>query len=199
MTTLADIRSRIRADLHDTDPGNERWSDSQLDRHIERALRDLSAAVPREESIQLATTPGSRDLSLSALAGLIAIEAVEYPVDAFPPNYVRFSRWDDTLTLLTDEEPAGADARLFYTAAHSLDASGTTLPAHLEDVLATGAAGYAALEQAMATTDTLNTGGATAPANFSALGRAWLTAFRQLLAQHGRTNRVRQQRLYRPA
>ena len=39
MTTLPDIRDRIRKDLHDT--SEERWTDAQLDRHIERALRDL--------------------------------------------------------------------------------------------------------------------------------------------------------------
>jgi len=199
MTTLADIRSRVRIDLQDTDPANERWGDGQLDRHIERALRDLSAAIPREDTAQLATTPGSRDLPLSSLTGLIDIEAVEYPIDAFPPAYVRFSRWDDTLTLLTEEEPTGADARIFYTAAHALDGSSSTLASYLEDILATGAAGYAALEQAIATIDVLSTGGPGTPANFGAMGRAWLTAFQQLLAQHSRSNRVRSQRLYRPA
>ena len=199
MTTLTDIRDRVRQDLDDTDTGNERWSDSQLNRHIERALRDLSLAIPREETAVIATTAGSRDISLAGIAGLMTVEAVEFPVDMFPATYARFSRWDDMLTLLCWDEPDGSEARIFYTASHTLDGSGSTLPAHLEDVVATGASGYAALERSIATTDALNTGGSETPANFGALGRAWLTAFQQLLSQHARERRVRNRRLYRPA
>ena len=36
MTTLSDIPSRVRKDLRDIDASDERWADSQLDRHIDR-------------------------------------------------------------------------------------------------------------------------------------------------------------------
>lgn len=199
MTTLADIRTRVRKDLHDTDAAAYRWPDTQLDRHIEHALRDLSLASPREVSATITTTPGDRDLDISGLAGLVEIEAVEYPAGRFPPAYVQVSRWDETLTLLIEAEPDGSDARIHYTAVHELDADSSTLPAHLEDILATGAGGYAATEWAGHATDRLNTGGNEVAERYAAWGRAALTAFRQLLREHGRKNAVRARRLYTPA
>lgn len=195
MTTLADIRSRVRKDLHDTDAATYRWTDSQLDRHVDRALNDLSLAVPVEKTATVATTNGSRDLSLSALGGLIAVEAVEYPPGEFPAAYAAFGRWAETLTIHVEPVPSGGNAKLYYTARHTLDGSGSTVPAHLEDLLATGAAGYAALDLSSFTTDRVTTAPDVAE-RYAAWGRAWLSAFRELLRQHGRANRVRARRLY---
>lgn len=196
MTTLSDIRTRLRIDLGD--PASDRWDDDALDRPIAHALSELSAAAPRELTATLATTPGSRELSLTSIGGLIEVEAVEYPVDRFPPCYVRFATWEGTLTLHTATAPEGGDARLSCTVAHTLDDDGTTLPSLLEDVLLTGAAAYAALELSSATIERLNLNGAT-PEAYAALARARLTAFRQLLHLHGRKNRVRTRTLYAPA
>lgn len=197
MTTISDIRDRLRIDLHD--PAGDRWDDDAIDRHILHALRDIDAAIPREASSDIPTTAGSRDISLSGLAGLVAVEAIEYPVDHYPRSDVPFSAWDGGLTLHIPSLPAGGDARVYYTATHELDEMGTSLPAHLEDVLATGAAAYAALEQATATIDTLNTGGSGVSAEFADRGRAWMSAFRELLHHHSRRNRLRSRRLYMPA
>lgn len=196
MTTLADVRARIRKDLHD--PSSERWTDSQLDRHIERALNELSIAIPREATADIATTPGSRDISIASLTALVDVEAVEYPAGQFPPAYIGFSRWDDDLSLHLDSEPDGDDATVRYTAHHTLDGSGATLPPLLEDVLAMGAGGYAALELANFGIDRLNVGGGKTVEEYSAWGRAALTAFRQLLRDHARRNAVRPRRLYLP-
>lgn len=198
MTTLSDIRTRVRLDLRDSDSSSERWSDDQLDRHIGRALHDMDRHVPRETLATIATTPGSRDIDLSSLTGLIEVEAAEYPVDQYPPSYVQFSRWDQALTLLVDPVPDGDDVRLSYTAVHVLDGSGSTVPGHLEELLAIGAAGYAALELASFNTNAL-TLDARAAEEYSRQGRAWLTAFQQLLRHHARSNAVRNRRLYRPA
>ena len=97
MTTLVTFRERLRIDLRD--PESLTWADTTLDRHIERALRDLSNAIPREAVAELATTAGSRELDIASLAGLVEVEALEYPAGNFPPEFVRFSRWEDTLTL----------------------------------------------------------------------------------------------------
>ena len=198
MTTLSDIRTRVRTDLRDTEPSTQRWTDSQLDRHIERALHDIDRFVPREATATVATSAGSRDISLAAVSGLIDVDAVEFPVGEYPPCYVQFSRWDDTLTLLIDRVPAGEDLKLYHTAGHVLDGSGSTVPEHLEELLAIGAAGYAALELASYDIEQLNLNPATV-AEYSRQGRAWLTAFQQLLHHHGRNNAVRSRRLYRPA
>lgn len=198
MTTIADIRARIRKDLHDTDASSYHWPDSQLDRHIERALDELSLAIPQEKTLSLATTAGSRELSLGSVEGLIDIETVEFPIGGFPPTYVDFSRWSDTLTLNLEEAPSGETAAIFYTARQTLDDDGTSLPGSLEDLLCMGAAAYAALEQSVFTIDRLNTGEQVAR-DYEDWGRARLTAFSQLLHQYRRANRVRRRRLYRPA
>lgn len=41
MTVLADIRLLVRRDLKDEDSANYRWTDTEVDRHIARALREL--------------------------------------------------------------------------------------------------------------------------------------------------------------
>ena len=199
MTTLADIRSRVRTDLHDTDSGAYRWSDADLDRHIARALDDVSRAIPREQSATLATTTGSRDLSLATLAGLIEVEAVEYPAGEFPPAYAGFTAWAGTLSLHTPTVPNGADAKVHYTALHTLDANGSTLPGHLEDLVAAGAGAYAALEWSAFTIDRLNTGGDEVAKQYASWARARLTAFEQLLKHHARRNAVRPRWLFVPA
>lgn len=199
MTTLADIRGRVRKDLGDTAAGAYRWTDDQLDRHIERALDELSRAIPREQVATVATTAGSREVDLSGLTGLIEVESVEYPVDSFPPEMTGFSTWADSLTLHVERLPDGGVARIYYTARHVLDGSGSTLPSFLEDVLAAGAGAFAALEAGIGGIDRLNTGGPDVAKQYESWGRARLTAFRQLLHQQGRSNRVRVRRLYLPA
>jgi hypothetical protein len=199
MPTLSDVRDRVRKDLRDTDAAAYRWPDAQLDRHIDHALSELTAAMPDERSATLATTPGSRELSLSSLTGLVEVEAVEYPVGSFPPEYTAFASWGATLVLHVDDVPSGADAKLFYTARHALDGSGTTLSTFQIDVLVTGAAAYAALEQSAHLIDSLATGGDAAADRFASYGRARLTAFHQLLHAFGRRNRIRARRAYLPA
>ena len=197
MTTLATIRTRVRQDLHDTDAANYRWTDSELDRHIQRALDETSRSIPREASATLNTTPGSRDLSLTSLSGLIDVEAVEYPVGQFPPSYVQYSQWASTLSLLADTAPASAlPVTISYTAQHTLDGSGATLTGVQEDIVATGASAFAVLELGAAAIDRLNTGGNEVPAQFLAWARAREIAFRQLLIQHARRNRVHARRAY---
>jgi hypothetical protein len=199
MTTLADIRDRIRKDLHDTDSASYRWPDAQLDRHIAHALEEVSLAIPRELTATIATTSGSRELSLAAITGLIAVERAEYPAAQFPPSLVPFSRWADTLTLDLETAPNGANATVSYTARHTLDSSSSTLPPFLEDLVVTGAGAYAVLELAAFTIDQLSTGGPAVSESYSAWARARLIAFRQLLIQYGRANRVRSRRLRTPA
>jgi hypothetical protein len=197
MPTLAEVRDRIRKDLRDTDAA-QRWSDAQLDRHIDHAMSELSAAMPRELSSTLATTAGSRDLSLASLTGLIEVEAVEFPVGSYPPAYLGFHVWAGTLTLHSDTPPTGGNAKLYYLARHPLDGTGSSLSSFEVDVLVTGAAAYAALEQGVYTTDRVTTG-KDVTERFTAYGRARLTAFHQLLMAYGRRNRVRQRRAFVPA
>ena len=93
---LSEMRDRVRTDLHDEDPENERWTDAELDRHIQRAVREFSLSVPLEAKTTLSTTADSRDLSIAGLTDLVAIEAAEYPVGDYPPTYAPFSLWRST-------------------------------------------------------------------------------------------------------
>lgn len=197
---LSQMRTLVRRDLHDEDAANYRWTDTELDRHIARSVKEFSLAVPLEATATLTTTAGSRDLVLTALTDRIVVEAVEYPVGLYPPQYARFSLWADTLTLLIDGAPSGGQAvKVYYGKLHTLDASTSTIPAALEDIVATGAAAYAALEWASFATNRVNVGGEQTWRNYLVFGEQRLAVFARALAKYGRQNRVRVQRLYRPA
>jgi hypothetical protein len=197
---LSDMRARLRTDLHDEDPQDERWTDAELDRHVERAVRDFSLALPLEAKTTLATTAGSRDLLIAGLSDLVAVEAVEYPVGEYPPCYVRYSIWLTTLTLLVDSSPSDAeDVAVYYTKLHTIDATSSTVPERFEDVVATGAGGYAAVEWASFATNRVNVGGRHVWREYLAWGQERLAEFQRELARHGRRNAVRVRQLYRPA
>jgi hypothetical protein len=197
---LSDMRGRLRKDLHDQDAANQRWTDGELDRHIQRAVRDLSLSVSLEAKTTLSTTAGSRDLSIAGLADLVAVEAVEYPTGDYPPTYVPYSVWLSTLTMLIDAAPAGVESvNVYYTKLHTLDATSSTLPSRFEDVVATGAAAYAALEWASFATNRVNVGGQDVWRDYLTWGQERLAEFESALAEYGRRNAVRVRQLYRPA
>jgi len=196
---LTEMRARVRRDLHDEDAGNYRWTDDELNRHTERAVREFSLALPREMKATLATVAGSRALSVATLTGMITIEAVEYPAAKYPPRYVRFSLWGDTLTMLVDGAPAGGEnVYVYYGALHTLDASASTIPPALEDAVATGAAAYAALEWSSFATNRVNAGAGEVWRDYLVWGQERLAAFSQALARHGRRAALRARQLYRP-
>ena len=197
---LPTMRARLRKDLHDEDAANYRWTDGDLDRHIERTLRDFSLALPLEATATLSTSAGSRDVSISSLTDLVAIEAVEYPTGQYPPSYVRYSVWLSTLTLLIEGAPAGVeDVKVYHTTLHTIGVSSSTVPARFEDVIAGGAAGYAAVEWSSFATNRVNVGGQDVWRDYLAWGQERLAAFQRELAKHGRRNAVRVRRLYTPA
>ena len=197
---LPTMRARVRRDLRDEDATEERWSADELDRHLERALRELSLAAPREATATLQTTSGSRDLSIATLTERVSVDAVEYPTGQYPPSLVPFSVWEETLTLLTERVPGAAeDVVVRYSALHTIDGTSSTLPAAFEELLATGAAAYAALEWASFATNRVNVGGAETWRDYHTWAHEQLAVFAKGLAKHGRERRLRSRRMYRPA
>lgn len=196
---LATMRGRVRADLHDTVEANQRWSDDVLDRHIARAVQELSLAAPREATATLATSAGSREVSIADLDDRVTIEAVEYPTGQYPAAYADFSVWGDTLTLLMQSTPGdGEDVIVRYGALHTLDDDGTTIADRLLDLVATGAAAYAAIEWASFATNRINVGGDDTWRHYHTWGQERLAAFSKGLAKHGRERGLRARRLYIP-
>jgi len=195
---LAEMRTIVRRDLHDEDDTNYRWTNDELDRHIAHAVKDFSEAIPYEQKATKATTSGSRELDISTLTDRIMVEAIEYPVAQFPRKYQRYSLWTDTLTLLGDEVPDGSNAYIYYGKLHTIGAEGSSIPTKHEDLVATGAGGYAAVEWAAYTINRVNVGGAITPREFLIWGREKLGYFKAELKRLGRRNRVRVRSLYEP-
>lgn len=196
--TLTEMRTLVRRDLHDEDAANYRWTDDELDRHILHALKELSEALPCEQKAVMATTADSREISLSTITDRIMVEAVEYPVDEFPKRYQRFALWADTITLLGDEVLDGSNAHIYYGKLHTLDDTTSTIPAKHEDLVVTGACGYAVVEWAIYAINRVNVGGGITPREFLSWGREKLAYFKAELKKLGRKNRARVRSLYKP-
>ena len=88
---LTTMRDRVRTDLRDTTPADERWTDAELDRHIARAVEEAGLAVPRKLTADFSSN-GTRTIDVVAVSGLTGVEAVEYPVEQDPAEWVLFSQ-----------------------------------------------------------------------------------------------------------
>ena len=193
---LTEMITLVRRDLRDeTTP--YQWSDDELTRHINRALKQLSERVPLPAKATLATTAGSREIDISSLTDRVMVQAVEYPVDEFPKRYQRFSIWGDTLTIISGDEPDGSNCHIYYGKLHTLDATTSTIPPKHEDLVATGACGYAAVSWAAYSINRVNVGGAMTPGEFLTWGKERLKTFNDALKRLGRRQRIRTQQLYK--
>lgn len=197
--TIAQMIALVRQDLHDEDAANYRWTDGELTRHINRAVKEFSDSIPYEKQVELATISASRDIDISSIMPVIMIEAVEYPLAQFPRIYQRFSYWGNVLTVLGPEVPDGSNAKVYYGVLHILTAIGyeCTIPSHNYDLVATGAAAYAALQWAVYTLNRVNVGGGKTPQEFLLWSNERLKYFKAELNRLGRKNRVRVRSLYK--
>jgi hypothetical protein len=194
--TLSELRSAVRRDLRDEDPGDYRWSDDELDRHIDHALREFSQSIPREAEAALPTVEDSREVDLSSLTGLILVESVEHPLGQTPPDYRRFEVWGSTLVLLDGDLPDGSDCGIRYGALHTLDEQGSSVSAWFEDLVAVGAEGHALMAWGAFTANRISLGGEETSATFVAQGQQRLDHFRSQLRAHSRRNRMKMRRFY---
>ena len=70
---LSEMRTIIRRDLRDEDETDYRWTDDELGRHIDRAVREFSEHLPDEKKTTIATTEGSREVDISALIDRVMV------------------------------------------------------------------------------------------------------------------------------
>ena len=197
---LADMRTIVRRDLHDEDAASYRWSDDELDRHIAHAVKELSQQIRFHFNPVYQNTADSREIDISSISDRIKVTTAEYPTAEYPPSYVRFSVWGDTLTMLIDKAPeaSGEDVDVRYGKLHTLDAGGSTIPAYLEDVVAIGAEGYAAVEWASYATNRVNVGGQGVERDYAIWGGQRLREFKRQLKYHSRRTSIRTQSLQTP-
>ncbi len=151
MATLTTLRADLRLDLNDPTGAQERFADADLDRAIARAVTELSRALPYVQEATLRTAAGSRRVDLSGLSGLWDVEAVEWPTGAYPRRWRRFELAPDkrSVSLLVTAPPAAVEEVLVqWTKGHTLDglngATSTTVPEECDELLLTGAYGFAA-------------------------------------------------------
>ncbi len=192
---LAEMITMVRRDLRDGDSPYQ-WSDDELTRHIDHAVKELSERVPLPAKATLPTKSGSREVSISSLADRITVQAAEYPVDESPAHYQRFSIWGNTLTLISGIEPDGSNCHIYYGTLHTLNGDGCTVPSKYEELVTMGAGGYAAISGAAQAINRVNTGGTMTPKEYRAWGNERLKAFRDGLKRLGRRQRIRTQQLF---
>ena len=196
---LPDLRTRLRIDLHDEDSANYRWTDAQLARHLGRATRELSAVQPQPDAATIQTESDGRTVPLASLTDLIRVEAVEFPIGESPPSYVDFHHRGSSLTLITEDIPTpDTSVKVHYGRIHTLDATTSTIPPHLEELVLAGAAGYAAMDKSGHAINSINAGGPNTWRHFLVWGQEKLAHFRQGLADLSRRTSLRVHRLYRP-
>jgi len=194
---LTEMVAAVRVDL--TDPSSEKWTDDELERHIAHAVKEFSQALPVEAMDDVATDAGKLEIDITGITSFIEIKGIEYPIGLAPICYRRFSYWAGIATLVDEKPiPDGSDCNVYYTTVHTLDGSGSTIPAELEDLVAEGACGFAALAWEQYALNRVNDGGATTAAEMTAWGKEKLTAFRAALRRLSRKNSVRVSSLYVP-
>lgn len=160
--TLAQYRTRIAARLIDS--ANAVYSTTTIDEALKAALHDYSAALPLTAETVITLPGDGREIALSGVSGLLQVLDVWWPYDSsasevWPPNQVAGFRvwWDDAQPVLllaskSGRQPQADDElRLWYTKPHTIQdldsAAATTVFAHHESGLVTGAAGYAAASE----------------------------------------------------
>ena len=192
---LSEMITLVRRDLKD-EATPYQWSNDELTRHINRAVKELSERVPLPAKATLPTVSGSREVDISSLTDRIMVQAVEYPVDESPTKYQRFSIWGNTLTIISGDEPNGSNCNVYYGKLHTIDANGSTIPSKYEDLVVTGACGYGAISQAALSINKVNVGGTMTPTEYRAWGNERLRIFKDRLKRLGRRDRIRTQQLF---
>jgi len=193
---LPTMRDLVRRDLKDEDPLDERWTDDELDRAIQRAVSEFSTRIPREMKNTIATVDGSREIDVSSLTDRVSVDAVELPVDEHPRVFQRFALYQDTITLTGDREGDGEDCYIFWSKAHTLDAGTSTIPTQFEALAALGASAYAAISASVYSTNRVTIGGSNVDRDYHYWGRGRLMEFQKELKRLSPKRKLRVGRFY---
>ena len=146
----------------------------------------------------MATAANSRNVDVVTLTPRVRIVAAEYPTAQYPPEFVPFSLWGDTLTLDLVAAPGGTpNVDVYWHKVHAINGS-ITFPSTDDDIMATGAAAFAALDWASFASNRVNVGGENVWGRYVEFGRERLQQFHEQLRALPAVNRLRHSRLYTP-
>jgi hypothetical protein len=186
--TLAQYEARASALLFDT--SNAIFSTTIIDGAIRQVLADYTQAVPLAMETVITLPGDGREIALNGISGLEQVTDVWYPYDSdgdevWPPQRPLGWRlwWDDGspvlfLTPAGQAQPQTDDeVRIFYTKPHTIQnldsAAATTVLASHEEMIARGAAGFAALARAADLNETAANMAVSTP-NYAALATIYL-------------------------
>jgi hypothetical protein len=161
VSTLLQLEARVSARLIDVT--NSTFLLATIDEALRTALSEYSEAFPLTIDTTITLPAAGREVSLTALTGLVNVLDVWWPYDsvteAWPPNQVPgFHLWfNNAVPMLlisgrSGSQPANGDKmRVWYTKQHTINgldggAATTCLLIH-ESGIITGAAGYAAMSE----------------------------------------------------
>jgi hypothetical protein len=198
--TINDYVALARQDLADPNPPAALISDADLQRHVLHAVREYELARPREIVETPSVTAGSRAIDLTAYSNLMRVLAAEYPTGQWPPAYVQFQVYGQTLTLALDEAPdgaSGASANLYCCERHQVDAGSCTVDPQDDECIVAGTVHFAAQELATRTAGTINLAGPDLWLRYRDLALDKAAEFRGYLTLI--RARVTPQRAYAPA
>ena len=186
---LAEMVTKVRTILKDTDESDQRFEDSELEQSVSLAVSDYSQYSLLQTSDTVSTSNGSREIDVSGIdeaANLISVDKLEFPIDETPRVYTPFKRY---LLVLTMTKAVGDDndCRVYYSVMHTLSASVNTIPAPHDDLIALGAAAYAALSEAQFQTDKANFGGENVDRDYLKWGVSMMAEFKARLKRLNRT------------
>jgi hypothetical protein len=146
--------------------------------------------------VTIATIDGSREIDISTLTDRVSVDRIEFPVGESPRRFQRFVVYSDAITLVGDAEGDGGTCYIYWSKVHTLDGSTSTVPGHLEDVLALGAAAYAVLAQAQYRSDVAGIGGDRADNDYQSWGAAMLKEFKSQLRRFGKGRKLKISQFY---
>jgi hypothetical protein len=162
MSTLAQYLACIRQKVDDT--GTLRYTDAMLTENLEMAVKQYSKRKPLLRTYSLDST-NSKRITLPADFIAMAIVDVEWvSILADFNDRIAFYAYkpDEQWIIETPGKiiPLGESFNIYYHALHTIDglnaAAGTTIPDADEEIVQTGAAGFAALARSYSKVESNN-------------------------------------------
>jgi hypothetical protein len=194
--TLTTFKTNLLSFLMDST--NAVFPDATVTEAIRLALGEYSNVLPIIAAGTVTPSANAREVSISALTGLLSVIETWFPYTAaspeYPPNVILSRVWDigGTPYLYLDIADAadGTDvARVIYTKPHTLNgldsASATTFPSSDDGLLLMGAAGHALISRSIDLAETTGVSAVSTP-NYAAVGTRYLKTFRSELAKRQR-------------